>query len=532
VDVCTCQYDGIIYSTNHSLTFNLFSNRRDHLAIKMGSSEEQYFSELLGYSLDRLSKEPELLAADIESLKRSAADAAVTQYSSFIEAAHCAEQLQTQLNNAAAGIDALLEDLPNLAAIGEKFRADAAEINARRSGNRQLQTSHLTILELLEVPQLMETCIRAGNFDEALDLRSFASKVSLLHSGLPVVARLTAEAEHAALSMRDALLTRLSGPVQLPDCLRIVGYLRRLALFDEYTLRRSFLAARENWIFGLIIDLDESHPYEFLKRLTDVYRLHLFDIIMQYNAIFSDNIDSTNNNNNNNNSSSGGGEAGTSGILYSWADRRVTAYLAALSQYLFKITDGGGLASVLDHAMHAGASLGRVGLDFRPAIAPLFEQAALCIFESHVKTSTVTFITMLDAHKWIALSSSSTAATTISTTTTTTPPATLMQHPPLAVYTNGLLVSLNELRHCAMFSLKDKAAAIIQKSLETVAATLAEHHVKRSLTTPGEVSSYQAACSMASGTMAPFVATCFDKVYHGGGEGIDLKKIHGILSHK
>lgn len=497
----------------------------------MGSSEEQYFSELLGYSLDRLSKEPELLAADIESLKRSAADAAVTQYSSFIEAAHCAEQLQIQLSNAAAGIDALLADLPKLEAIGEKFRADAAEINARRSGNRQLQTSHPAILELLEVPQLMETCIRAGNFDEALDLRSFASKLSLLHGDLPVVARLTsAEAERAALSMRDALLTRLSGPVQLPDCLRIVGYLRRLALFDEHTLRRSFLAARESWISGLIINLDDSHPYEFLKRLTDVYRLHLFDIIMQYNAIFSDDTDNTINN-----SSSSSGEGGTSGILYSWADRRVNAYLAALSQYLFKISDGGGLASVLDHAMHAGASLGRVGLDFRPAIAPLFEQAALSMFESHVKTSTVTFITMLDAHKWIALSSSSSSSSTAtkpSSTTTTAPPTTLMQHPPLAVYTNGLLVSLNELRHCAMVSLKDKAAAIIQESLETVAATLAEHAFRRSLTTPGEVSSYQAACSVTSGTMAPFIMTCFDKVYHGGGEGIDLKKISAILSNK
>lgn len=494
----------------------------------MGSSEEeQYFSELLGYSLDRLSKEPELLAADIESLKRSAADAAVTQYSSFIEAAHCAEQLQTQLDNAAAGLDALIADLPKLAALGEKFRADAATINARRSGNRQLQTSHPIILELLEVPQLMETCIRAGNFDEALDLRSFASKLSLLHGDLPVVARLTAEAEHAAFSMRDALLIRLSSPVQLPDCLRIVGYLRRLALFDEHTLRRSFLASRESWISGLITDLDDSHPYEFLKRLTDVYRLHVFDIIMQYNAIFSDDIDG-----NNNPSSSGS----MSSILYSWADRRVTAYLAALAQYLPKISDGGGLASVLDHAMHAGASLGRVGLDFRPAIAPLFEQAALNMFENNVKTSTVTFNAMLDAHKWVALSSSS--STTSSTAaaaasgSTTTPPTALMQYPPMAVYTNGLLVSLNELRHCALVSLKDKSAAVLQESLESVATALAEHGVRRSLNNPDEVSLYQAACSVATGTMAPFIMNCFDRVYHGGAEGIDLKKISAILSHK
>lgn len=56
----------------------------------------------------------------------------------------------------------------------------------------------------------------------------------------------------------------------------------------EPELRRAFLQRREAWIAGLAAELDDTHPYEFLKRLTDVYRLHLFDVVMQYRAIFSD----------------------------------------------------------------------------------------------------------------------------------------------------------------------------------------------------------------------------------------------------
>ena len=56
----------------------------------------------------------------------------------------------------------------------------------------------------------------------------------------------------------------------------------------EPELRRAFLQRREAWIAGLAGELDDSHSYEFLKRLTDVYRLHLFDVVMQYRAIFAD----------------------------------------------------------------------------------------------------------------------------------------------------------------------------------------------------------------------------------------------------
>jgi hypothetical protein len=49
-------------------------------------------------------------------------------------------------------------------------------------------------------------------------------------------------------------------------------------------------------------------------------------------------------------------------------------------EHLPRIGEGGGLASVLDHCMYCGASLGRVGLDCRPLLAPLFEQAVLALY--------------------------------------------------------------------------------------------------------------------------------------------------------
>jgi len=45
---------------------------------------------------------------------------------------------------------------------------------------------------------------------------------------------------------------------------------------------------REDWLAQLIAELDDTDSYEFVKHLTDVHRLHLFDIVMQYRAIFFD----------------------------------------------------------------------------------------------------------------------------------------------------------------------------------------------------------------------------------------------------
>jgi hypothetical protein len=56
---------------------------------------------------------------------------------------------------------------------------------------------------------------------------------------------------------------------------------------------------------------------------------------------------------------------------------RVCAYLRELEAALPGISEGSALASVLDHCMYCGMSLGRVGLDFRGLLPELFQA---CMF--------------------------------------------------------------------------------------------------------------------------------------------------------
>lgn len=166
---------------------------------------------------------------------------------------------------AAAGAVASIE-APLLALHGEHAKL-------RRSLGQQAQ-----LLELLEAPALMESCVRGGMFDEALDLAEFASSLYFTHklwlpppgatdsaaapappptSMLPsasafasasaaastaVLRTIVGEMRRHADELRNVLLRGLSGRLGLPQALSLLAHLRRLYTQQALARRRVRLA--------------------------------------------------------------------------------------------------------------------------------------------------------------------------------------------------------------------------------------------------------------------------------------------------
>ncbi|CAN7005384.1 unnamed protein product [Brassica rapa subsp. trilocularis] len=482
------------------------------------ASQQPYVSELLSFTLDRLHKEPELLRVDAERTQRQMQEVAVGNYRAFITAADALLAIRQQVSFIDKHLESLICQVPKLMSGCTEFIDSAESILEKRKMNQALLANHSTLLDLLEIPQLMDTCVRNGNFDEALDL-----EVGITHllsmSRLPVIQALAAEVRQTTQSLLSQLLQKLRSNIQLPECLRIIGYLRRIGVFGEYEMRLQFLRCREAWLTGILEDLDQKNAYEYLKGMINCHRMHLFDVVNQYRAIFADDT-------------SGSEENYDGGLLFSWAMHQITSHLKTLKIMLPKITEGGSLSNILDQCMYCAMGLGWVGLDFRGLLPPLFEEAVLNLFSKNINTAVENFQLVLDSHRWVPLPSVGFPSSGINDDSKddVTPPSYLMEHPPLAVFINGVSAALNELRPCAPLTLKNVIAHELIKGLQAVSDSLLRYNTTRMLRL-NESNLFLSLCRAFVEVVFPHCATCFGRCYPGGASIVmDAKSAYEGLS--
>jgi len=573
---------------------------------------DSYMGELLSYSLERLQSEPRVLAEEAARLERHAQQVAVHNHRAFIDGSDALAAAQASLRQSIAQLDELLAGgVAGLSGACEQFAQTAAHTIAAGAANKALLASQSTLLDLLEAPSLAASCVRGGAYDEALDLQAFVARLAMLHPELLVARALKRRMDDVNAQMLASLLGRLrSSSLTLPECLRLVGYLRRAprgTFGGEAELRLRFLRCRDDWLAGLVRDLEmkmetasaastagvgaggeagggaggagggggggggggntcNHEPFggraaEYVKRLIDLHRLHLFDIVMQYRAVFSDAAVGPSSSSPLSRLGGPGAAAGADAatataaaaaatragaVLPSWLAYRVGEFVDSLAAALPHVSDGASLASTMEHCAYAGASLGRVGADCTAQLAPVFEACSLRLFGAYLGAAGDAFRARLESHRWIALSSSSGSASASAAAAALAssrqkaaamaaaaggvraetnepsdagaagdvlvPPAALMEHPPVAVYVNGVLAALNEHRHCATWSSKGLCGKALQSSLDGAALAMVSFSHSHPLP-PGELQQFRAAARMLGDVAAPFLVQCFARVF-------------------
>ncbi|XP_063840859.1 conserved oligomeric Golgi complex subunit 8-like [Scylla paramamosain] len=464
-----------------------------------------YIIQLASCGVEKLGKESAHLHEERNAILDQTKDLAYTNYKTFIHTADCSKTIYNDFTSVESHLEGLSSCLPNLRTSVESFLATSKNLAQSRHLTSLTLTKHTQLLEILELPQLMDTCVRNGYYEEALEIVAYVRRLEKKHTDIPIIVGIVKEVQAGTRLMLSQLLAQLRSPLALPQCLKVIGLLRRLDVFTEPELRLKFLQARDSWFNGILKSIPREDAYQHIIKVVEASRVHLFDIVTQYRAIFSDD---------DNRFGLGDPEVNEQAIFHGWILHKVNQFIRLVERDLQRGV-GGNLEAVLAQCMFFGQSFSRIGADFRNLLIPLFQKAALTQLEKDIRIANIKFDETLSCFSLMEAQQLSSSATLLpETQDKTRPPLSLMEFAPLAHYMNGLVAAFNTLRQCCPVATLSGAMKLIQQSLGKVISALLElHRLESSGFTAREVASFQRMCSVVANDLFPHINKCLRCLY-------------------
>lgn len=496
---------------DEGLLASLFRDRFPEAQWREKPDLGRYLRELSGSGLDRLRREPERLAEERAQLLQQTRDLAFANYKTFIRGAECTERIHRLFGDVEASLGHLLDRLPSFQQSCRNFMKEAEEISSNRRMNTLTLNRHTEILEILEIPQLMDTCVRNSYYEEALELAAYVRRLERKYSSIPVIQGIVNEVRQSMQLMLSQLIQQLRTSIQLPACLRVIGYLRRMDVFTEAELRVKFLQARDAWLRSILTAIPNDDPYFHITKTIEACRVHLFDIITQYRAIFSDEDPLLP-------PAMGEYTVNEGAIFHGWVLQKISQFLQVLETDLYRGI-GGRLDSLLGQCMYFGLSFSRVGADFRGQLAPVFQRVAINTFQKAVEEAVEKFQDEMTSYTLISAatilgSSNMPAAVPATQPGTLQPPMVLLDFPPLACFLNNILVAFNDLRLCCPVALAQDVTGALEDALMKVTKTiLAFHHAEEAVFSSGEHETFVQFCTAFLEDLVPYLNRCLQVLF-------------------
>ncbi|KAG0703644.1 Dor1-like family-domain-containing protein [Suillus ampliporus] len=365
-----------------------------------------------------------------------------TSYPTFLSLHHTSTALLTSLSSFDTSLNSLINTaLPALDDAARVFREKTGpEVIEGRQKARLVLEQHDKLRDLLDIPVLIDTCVRNGLYAEALSLAAHASSAlsSLVAQTrksvsddkeapqdlpLQLADSLQAEIASSLHSMQLILLSTLHEPARkLPAFWKAMQFLRRMKAMHEDELALVFISARIACLRDALdgIERDAGIPSDagraefkfpagstleerereadreaddvarFLKKYIDIWREGAYDLITQYTTIFLDR------------SHAGAriappadqdASASSFIIRQTLPSTLLELLLPTLKLYLERAYPH--IAPLATQLAYCSSALARAGMDFRALLSPLISRSVVSGFARDVRLSV--------EHEWSAV---------------------------------------------------------------------------------------------------------------------------------
>ena len=131
--------------------------------------------------LQNLSAEPSRLSAEAERCNDELEKLVINNYRVFVENLTCHTELKVEDQELGKVTAELGGKLSALSEDCSSFRERVSSLVSSHRRNRKTLQHHMQLVELLEVPQLVDACTRNGFHDEALELAHFVNGLERRH---------------------------------------------------------------------------------------------------------------------------------------------------------------------------------------------------------------------------------------------------------------------------------------------------------------------------------------------------------------
>ncbi|KLT41013.1 Dor1-domain-containing protein [Cutaneotrichosporon oleaginosum] len=420
------------------------------------SAAQEYLDTLQSLPLKALLAEAGAIAEAAGGVEGELTNLCYREYTTFISVHKCSAAVTSAFDDFSSSLGRLLDAVPALEDECRTFVRSTAGVQEARAKAALVQEHQDKLFDLLEIPQLMDTCVRNGYYQEALELSAHTTSLVKRYPAVELVQDVAKEVDGVLQLMLAQLLALLREPIKLPALVKTVGYLRRLHIIGENELGLAFLVSRlSNFRTQLgALERDRPDPVRYVRKYVDLFREHVFDIISQFSAIFD-------------------GQDGAA-QLASFVGQCVDELVDVVASNVPNMNDAASLSSILVQLGYCALAFARVGLDFSSLVTDPFADAVTSAFNGAVADATKSLTaTLAQAEKGSnspssallapealpALLSADTPFSFIPWSGSLEALPDLAKFSPLAILVNAHLSALNSLRLLAPLHLHPALAA-------------------------------------------------------------------------
>ena len=185
-------------------------------------STQSYLSRLTSSSLSSIVQEHATLDEEKKDLDHQLSRLTKREYHSFVGIAGHGDVIATAFEGFNSKVSAAHDKIPSLDEAVAQFNIFAKSQSIERERIQNLLENHDRIIDILEMPSLVSTCVRNGYFSEAIQLSTHVKRLATLHyTNVSLVQKLAAQVETAMNEMTTRLLGLLREPLKLPSALKV-----------------------------------------------------------------------------------------------------------------------------------------------------------------------------------------------------------------------------------------------------------------------------------------------------------------------